>query len=60
MDHGDAGFGRAVERLDRLHDRRLRQSPREDRRTKSSLVIEAITSTGTKPYLIVCSPVCLL
>ena len=31
VDHDDAGFGRAVERLDRLHDRRLRQSPREDR-----------------------------
>jgi hypothetical protein len=31
VDHDDAGFGRAVERLDRLHDRRLGQSPREDR-----------------------------
>src|ERR1700758_5168845 len=31
VNHNGAGFDRAVERLDRLHDRRLRQSSREDR-----------------------------
>ena len=34
VNHDGAGFGCAVERLDRLHDRRLRQSPREDRADK--------------------------
>src|SRR6476646_12282688 len=34
VNHDGAGFDRAVERLDRLHDRRLRQSSREDRADK--------------------------
>src|SRR6516162_2608727 len=34
VNHDRAGFDRAVERLDRLHDRRLRQSSREDRADK--------------------------
>src|SRR6201999_2059277 len=34
VNHDGAGFDRAVERLDRLHDRRLRQPSREDRADK--------------------------
>src|ERR1700741_214842 len=34
VNHDGAGFDGAVERLDRLHDRRLRQSSREDRADK--------------------------
>ena len=34
VEHDDAGLGRAVERLDRLHDRLLRQLPHEDRADK--------------------------
>src|SRR4029077_14616962 len=34
VNHDGAGFDRAVERLDRLHDWRVRQSSREDRAHK--------------------------